>query len=259
MRVAVEHLASQAITGITTYNPNVWSSGSLIKRRTDLGTPFIGPIVGAVARPIEQSGAIPANYPHVISWSPTLDWSFWADGANAAATRRIQAYTFDKTTSTFGWLGFITLTFPSTGNETIQSMRISYEKYTTGTVAVSGTTVTGSGSAWVTDRMCVGCRIGFGSTDPTQITTWYYISAIGSNTSITLTSSIVSTLPAGTSYVIEDLRAIIATRNATPTNGGVFLVKGLHIDLFDPAGTTIPAAVATVFTVLWLPEKKLNT
>ena len=261
MRISVEHIASENITGITTYNPNVWSSGTLIKKRTDIGSPFIGLLVGAVARPVEQSAAIPSIYPHVISWSPTVDWTFWADNATAAATRRIQAYTFDKTTSTFGWLGYITLTFPTATNHTIQSMKMTYDIYTVGNVGVTGTTVAGNSTLWVTNKMCAGCRIGFGSTDPTQITAWYYISAIGGESSITLTAPITSNLLPSTPYVIEDLRAIVVTRNATTTNGGVFVAKGLYIGLFSNGGTTIPAAttVDNIRAVYWIADASVET
>lgn len=256
MKIAVEHSASEAITGITTYTSSKWTSGSLIKKRTDIGSaPFIGPIVGAVARPVEQSAAIPGIYPHVIPWSDDIDWVFLADNATAAATRRIQAYTFNKSTGQFGWLGFITLTYPAATNHTIRSLRMSYEKYTKGTVTVSTTSVTGLGSTWTTDRMCVGCRIGFGTTDPTKVTTWYYISAVGSDTSITLTAS-AGAIPAGTSYVIEDLRCVTVNTNATTTNGGVFVAKGLNYNIFTPAGTTIPAAttVDNIRAVYWLAD-----
>ena len=48
--------------------------------------------------------------------------------------------------------------------------------------------------------------------------------------------------PPGTPYVIEDLRAITATANATAVNGGLFVAKGLSIDLFGPTSFVIPAA-----------------
>src|SRR5690606_22635495 len=115
------------------------------------------------------------------------------------------------------------------------------DKHTVGTVSVSGTAVTGTSTNWQTDGACVGNRTGFGSTDPTQITTWFEITAIASNTSLTLDSS-PGTLAGGTPYVIEDLRVVAATTNNTATNGGLFVAKGLRPEAFIPSGTTIPAA-----------------
>jgi hypothetical protein len=69
-----------------------------------------------------------------------------------------------------------------------------------GTVAVSSTAVTGT-NTFFTSAM-VGYRIGFGSTDPTAISTWYTISAFSSITSITLSSS-AGTIGAGSAYVID--------------------------------------------------------
>jgi hypothetical protein len=103
-------------------------------------------------------------------------------------------------------------------------------------------------------------RIGFGSSDPTQINTWYEIVAVNSSTSLTLDSS-PGTIPPGTTYVIEDLRVVTATTNATATNGGLFVTKGLRPEAFTPAGVTIPAAVSTdnVRAVFWLADAPVVT
>lgn len=244
-------------TGITTYNPTVTNLGTLIKQYSGATNEdiYAGPARIGMARPMEQSTAIPGIYPHVISFSNTIDWVFLADNATAAATRRIIMYEYDKSTSTFNWKGFVTLTYPAATNHTIRGFRVSRELYTTGTVGVSGTAVTGSGTSWSTDRMSVGCRIGFGSTDPTQITTWYEISAVGGNTSITLTAT-AGTIGSGTDYVIEDIILITTTTNATATNGGLFVAKGIRPEIFTSVGTTIPAGVSTdnIRAVYWLAD-----
>lgn len=216
---------------------------------------FVGPFPVALARPMEQSTAIPGAFPWALQWSATKDWVFLADNAAAAATRRIVAYEYDRTTNAFTWKGFITLTYPTATNHTIRGFRMTYDTYSTGTVAVSGTAVTGTGTAWQTARFAVGARIGFGSTDPTQITTWYQISAIGSDTSITL-SSTAGTIASGTAFVIEEMRAVTVTTNATVTNGGLYVAKGLSIDTFLTIGTTIPAAttVDNIRAVYWLAD-----
>jgi hypothetical protein len=100
--------------------------------------------------------------------------------------------------------------------------------------------VTGTGTLWQASRLCVGSRIGFGSTDPHQISGWYEIAAIDSDTSITLIGN-PGTIAAGTPYVIEDLRIGITTTHATLTNGGMFVAKGLRLDALS-GGVVIPAA-----------------
>lgn len=249
-------------TGITTYDASVTNIGSLIKQYTGVTNEenFIGPAKIGLARPMEQSTAIPGIYPYVISFDENTDWVFLADGASASATRRIILYEYNKENSTFGWQGFIRLTFPSATNHTIRGFRVSRELYTSGTVEVSGTSVTGSGSTWSADRMSAGCRIGFGSTDPKQISTWYEISSVNSDTSITLNAS-AGIISSGTTYVIEDMMIIVTTTNATAVNGGLFVAKGIRKELFSPSGTVIPSAVSTdnVRAVYWLADASTVT
>jgi len=263
-------MATKAInfkfTGLTTpissYDQTKTNLGTLIKQYTGaLSTDkFAGPAKIGMARPMEQSTAIPGIYPHVIPFSSTIDWVFLADNAAAAATRRIILYEYNKETSIFNWKGFITLTYPTATAHTIRGFRVSRELYTSGTIGVSGTAVTGSSTTWSTDRMSVGSRIGFGSNDPTQISTWYEISAIGSNTSITLSSS-AGTISSGTSYVIEDIIILTSTTNATATNGGLYVAKGIRPEIFTSGGTTIPAAttVDNIRAVYWLADASTVT
>lgn len=246
-----------ATTPISLYDSTKTNLGTLIKQYTGLTNidKYAGPMKIGMARPMEQSTPIPGIYPHVYRFSSTIDHVFLADAATAAATRRIIMYVYNRDTSEFNWKGFITLTYPTATVHTIKGMRMVRNLYTTGTVAVSGTAVTGTGSTWTTDRMSVGSRIGFGSTDPSQISTWYRITAVGSNTGITIhaTAGVIS---AGTPYVIEDLQCMTSTTNATATNGGLFIAKGLNVDDFITTGTTIPAAttVDNIKAVYWLAD-----
>ncbi len=217
------------------------------------------------------AGTITGGTAYVIDKTYNKDWVFLADNAAVAATRRISLFQFDRDTSDFTWRGFITQTYPAATNHTIRGMRALYVKHTTGTVAVSGATVTGTSTTWSTDRVFIGSRIGFGSTDPTQISTWYYINAVGSNTSITIQSNITAsgtggtaanlTIGSGTAYVIEDLRVMTSTSNATTTNGGLFMTAGLSFNDFTSVGTTIAAAVATdkVKACYWLADASTVT
>jgi hypothetical protein len=132
---------------------------------------------------------------------------------------------------------------------------------------IASCTVTGTSTTFVTDRIAAGTastavaggggpRIGFGSTDPTQITQWYQIGFITSNTALNLTTS-PGVIPAGTAYVIEELRFAISLTNTTATNGGLFLLKGAsHLD-FTTAGNTFPSIASNVDNqrgVYWLAD-----
>jgi hypothetical protein len=215
---------------------------------------FVGPAPLGVANFGESSLAIPSAFVHPIKITDDLFWIFGADAATAAATRRVQLWTFVPSTNTYTLVGAVTLTFPTATAHTVRGFRAILDNYTTGTVAVSGTGVTGTGSAWLTG-LSVGSRIGFGSTNPTAITTWYQISAIGSDTSITLTGS-AGTIAAGTAYVIQDLMLVHATTNATVTNGGLFITKGLQWADFQNPASAIPAAttVDKIKATYWVKD-----
>ena len=337
----------------TQYNKDRWVLGSLIKKRTDLGTPFIGPMVNAVGRPNETVTPIPGIFPHAIQWAnkneryttgsvtvsgtavtgsgtswlsggiavgtcigfgttdpelvtswysidsitddthivlatsagtyaggtayvieniKQIDWVFIGDNATAAATRRIQLFEMDRSNSSLSFKGYVTMTMNAGGNQTLRGFRAIYDKYTTGTVQVATATVTGTGTNWQTNKMVAGntlmsSRIGFGSTDPTQIKTWYYINTITAEGNLTISTSAASnvaaniTVPAGTAYVIEDLRIAFVTTCATATNGGLFIAKGLSYADFVPAGTTIAFASATdsIKEVCWLADASTVT
>lgn len=199
------------------------------------------------------AGTIAEGTTFVIDKEVKKDWVFLADIATAATTRRISCFIYDRVESLFSWRGFITITYPTGGGvQTIRGMRAVYETYTTGTVAVSGATVTGTTTTWNSDRIAVGSRIGFGSTDPTQIATWYYINAVSSDTSLTLQSNITPTgtggtaanitIPADTAYVIEDLKILTSTTAAVIASAGLTMVNGISYDDFVVGGTTISAA-----------------
>lgn len=259
---AVEHNFTGTTTPYTSYNSTLTNLGTLIQQRTGATAldKFAGPMPIALARPMEASTAIAVAFPHVIEYSSDVHWVFLIENAAASATRRVVKYTYTLSTGTFTWDGFITLTFPTATNHTVRGFRMTRDLYTTGSASASGTAVTGSGGTlWSTSRIAVGTRIGFGSTDPTAITTWYEISAVGSDTGITLTAS-AGTVVSGP-YVIDELRAVVSTTNATLTNGGLFVAKGLRELIFTPTGTTIAAATTTdsIRAVYWLADASTVT
>lgn len=236
--------------GVESYDQDKLGLGPLMVQKSGSGDEnFAGPLPIAVIRPMEASTPIPLTYPWALQWSNTassqIDWIFLADVATAAATRRLGMATLDRLTGIFSYVGFVVVTFPGTSEaKTIRWLRGSYTKVTAGTVAVSGTGVTGTSTIFVTDGACAGNRIGFGSTDPSAITTWYEISSVDSETGITLTGS-AGTISAGTSYVIEDLRLLVGATSVTTSLGGVYMVEGLRIEQFNASGGTVPAAVST--------------
>lgn len=242
---AVEVLATSTVaTG--SYDSTKWNIGTLIRQKTGVNPEdnYIGPYPVSFVRPAEESTVIASMFPYVIDWSSTIQWVFLVENvAGATAARRVILYEYNKTLNTFNWKGFITMTLPTATAHTQRSLRVARYLHTTGTVEVSGTGVTGTSTQFTTERIGVGARIGFGSTDPTAITTWYIISAIGSDTGLTLSTS-AGTIAAGTSYVIEELRPMIVTTNATVANGGLFIAKGINYQDFTPSGTTIAASAA---------------
>ncbi len=233
--------------GLNSYDQDKLMLGELMCQMTGSNPEdkWAGPFPVGIVRPMEASTAIPGVFPWVMRWSASAtsekDWVFLADNATAASTRRVVFMTYDRKTTTPSLVGFITVTFPGTSEaKTIRALRMKYAKRTTGTVEVSGTAVTGSGTAFNVG-VDVGNRIGFGSTDPSAITTWYEVSAIGSATGITLTTS-AGTISAGTPYVIEQLSCLLAITSTTATNGGLYMVKGLRPEIFTTVGSAIPAA-----------------
>lgn len=233
--------------GLETYDQNKLGLGNMMVQATGPGEDdkFAGPMPITLLRTMEASTAIPFSYPWAMRWSQSAtsqwDWIFFADIATAAATRRIGMARLDRLTGNITYDGFITVTFPGTSEaKTIRALRMQYTKHTVGTASVSGTAVTGTSTLFSTDRVPVGCRIGFGSTDPSAITQWYEISAIGSNAGLTLTTS-AGTISDGP-YVIEDLRAILVVTSVTTSLGGIYVCKGLRRELFASGGGAVPAA-----------------
>lgn len=186
--------------------------------------------------------------PHVYKWSSNIYWIFTATIAAVAATRTLSFFEYNSNTNIITWKGNITLSGTTiAGNKLVRGLRAFVYEHSSGTVSTSGTstTITGDSTQFTTDRIAAGARIGFGSTDPTQITTWYEISSIASDTSLVINAAV--DLSAGTSYVIEEIRLAVATTNATLQNGGIHLIKGLNYSTFtlSLAGTTISEASST--------------
>lgn len=244
MKVAVEHLFTGATSGVAAYNSAVTTIGTLFQQYSGVSPSdrYVSTKPSAMANILETANS--SYYmPHVYKWSENIYWIFVATNAAVAATRTLGLFEFNVSAGTLTWKGFITLSGTTiAGNKLIRGLRGFVYKHTTGTVSTAGssTTITGNGTGFQTEGIAVGARIGFGSTDPTAITTWHEISAIASDTSLTISAA--ADLSAGTPYVIEEIRLLVACTNVTLTNGGPHLIKGLNYGTFQPGGTTIPEA-----------------
>jgi hypothetical protein len=246
MKAAVEHHFTGATAALGgTYDSNKTMIASLLRQASGAGVEdkFISTKPSAIVNIPEIFTSGSQFMPHVYKWSDNIYWIFTATNAAVAATRTIALSEFDASTSTLTYKGFITLSGTTvTGNKTVRSLRAAVYEHSSGTVSTSGssTTITGSSTQFTTDRIAVGARIGFGTTDPTAVTTWYEVTAIASDTSLTINAPV--NLSGGTAYVIEEIRIAIAVSSSVLLNGGVHLIKGLNYSTFTSGGTTITEA-----------------
>ncbi len=263
-KLASEFLISSSTSGVTlpTYSSSTISIGSLMRISTGITNAdnYVGPFSIGLARPNETGTAIPIAHISVIDWSPEIQWVIGSDNAAAAATRRFTLFEFNKVSSLYTWKGFIIVNYGAvTTVHTMRGHRALYQTYTEGTVEVSNFSVSGTGTVWTGNSINVGSRIGFGSTSPSAITSWYHITGITNNTELTITPS-AGISGASTPYVIEDLQVAYVTTNATAANGGLFIVKGLRYEDFSIGGTTIlTAATDNQKAVYRLLDRTPNT
>ncbi len=239
-KTAVEHRFTGATTPITSYDASKTNLGSLMRQKTGASNDdnWAGPHpicvnrIGSIASTISNT--------HILNWSPRYSWIFTTDVVAAAVSRRINYLIHDKQEDIISYQGFITANFTLAGAKTMRGLRAFVVEHTGGTVAVDGTGVIGSGTNFVTHRVSCGSRIGFGTTSPTGVTTWYEIaqSGIVDNNYLGLSAS-AGSLPSGTPYVIEELHIATSMTNATLGSGGLFLLKGLRPELFTAGGTNI--------------------
>lgn len=208
------------------YNSSKWNLGKGIIANNG-ATPidkYISPDFQAI-RPMEESTPFATMASYLHNHSSSIAYIFSAENSvAAAATRRIALWELNRKTGQRSWKGFITMTLATATAHTLRNFTIDVKQESTGSVGVSGTAVTGVGTLFNTNKVAIGARIGFGSTDPSQITTWYRISAKASDTGATLALS-AGTIAPGTPYVIQEFRPVYTATNATTTNGGTHIGK----------------------------------
>lgn len=245
MKAAVEHIFTGLTGSISSYTSSLTAIGPLIRQYSGSGTTsnYISPRTTTFSS-LPEVSTFTTSYPHVYKWSDRYYWIFTADISTAAITRRVVLYQYDKYNESVTYVGNVLLNFVTTaGAKTSRAIRGLVYEHTTGSVQSPNTVnITGSGTQFQTEGLAVGARIGFGTTDPTQVSTWYNITAIASDTALTVDLPV--SLSASTPYVAEEIRVAYACTNATAASGGLFLVKGLNYSTFQ-ASTTIAEATNT--------------
>ena len=223
-----------------------------------------------VLRYLHTTGTVAVAAPSSVYSTGTVTVSVaglvTGSGTTFAATHVGKMIGFGSTTVSQINCWYPIISFATTTSINILGASSAYAAGTSFVIADS--TVTGTGTLFQTDGIAAGTgatsvagglgpRIGFGSTDPTQITQWYHIGQIASDTSLVLTTS-PGVIPAGTAYVIEELRFALAISNSTTAAlGGLFLLKGAGYHDFTTAGSTFPAIASAVTNqrgVYWLAD-----
>jgi hypothetical protein len=112
----------------------------------------------------------------VITYRGDKKWLFCLKGfASTTTTIDIVMYEFDKSNYTYTYKGEIRTVSVNDPGTTQMGISANLDYYSAGTVSVNGTSVSGTGTNWIEGRIPIGARIGFGSTNPENITTWYRI------------------------------------------------------------------------------------
>lgn len=244
------------------YNSSKWNLGKglIANNWATAIDKYIAPDFQAI-RPMEESTAFAIVQISAYNLSSTIAYIFGVENSTGAtATRRVALWELNRKTGARSWKWFITMTLATATAHTVRDFKIDVKTESTWTVQTTGTALTGTWTAFATNKVAIGARIWFGSTDPSQITNWYRISARASDTGLTLGTSPWN-IPALTPYVIQEFRPVYAATNATTTNGGIHYGKGISIEDFTPAGTTIPLAVSTddQKAMYWLKDASTQT
>ncbi len=246
----------------SSYDKDKINLGYLMSKSVDENnTIFVSPIESRFIRSYEIYGGMLNSAIGAIKYNSNTIWVFYGRAVNVGENKNIFLSEYNISANTLTQLGYITCLLSVTGGysvgsfgQSIYSLTPSLEFHTGGTVSVSGNTVTGNNVNWFNDGVCIGNRIGFGSTNPDNITSWYEVNSLTTGNTMTIkqaynTDGSVRNLiiSAGTPYVIEDLRIMYSDYSAG--NGGngpnaqaLRVFKGLRKELFNPNAPTIPIA-----------------
>lgn len=228
----------------TGYHPNKLNLGKYIKLYTDKSSK-IKNYLSVMSNEALFSGYYYATHGSYMidtfKFSNDLVWIFTNTNINSNYIN-VGLYEHNLKTDDKSYKGRIQL--PRPNNYFDDFFKVIVDRHTTGTVSGTSSTITGTNTLWVTDRISVGARIGFGSKDASLIKTWYQITAINSDTSITIAEVLYTNIPANTPYIIEEIRIIqnLVQTNYVAANNGIFVTKGLNYNYFDLAFYTVPMA-----------------
>jgi hypothetical protein len=138
---------------------------------------YISPNITAFRDITQDSGVSNWGDLDAITYSGNTQWIFVLKGfTTSIATIDIGMYEFNKINFNYNYIGAVSCTATDTSNRSNQGIKANLDYYTGGTVEVNGTSVTGTSTDWISNRIPIGARIGFGSTNPGDISTWYRIS-----------------------------------------------------------------------------------
>lgn len=233
------------------YDHTKLNLGYLMKKSVDSNDKtFVSPLEPVFLRGYEIYGNWNNGSMDTVNYGDKI-WLFYVYPFETNTVKRIFLAEYNLTNNTFNELGSINSSLVSNNTHRVNNLTSSLEYHTGGTVSVSYSAVTGSGTSWITDGVCAGNRIGFGSTNSQDITSWYEVVSVTNDNLLTIKSGVSTDglvnpsliFSAGTSYVIEDLRLLYSNySSANAARRALYIVKGLRKEIFNSTQTTIPAA-----------------
>jgi uncharacterized delta-60 repeat protein len=170
-------IADTDTVSYSNYNPNKTVLGPMMYKTTgsSVNDYYMGPPSLAWDNISQDTGLSGFGLPFAMRYTDNIDIIFTNSWSVAGGTYRVAAYSFNKETSVYTYLGMINANTHNTSSSNWGSPVASINYYTAGTVSVTGFSVSGTSTNWGDNQINAGNRIGFGSTNPTEITTWYEI------------------------------------------------------------------------------------
>ena len=219
----------------TGYHPNKLNLGKYIKLYTDKSSKiknYLSVMSNEALFSAYYYASIGSYLIDTFKFSNDIVWIFTNQNQNTNFVN-IALYEHNLKTDDKSYKGRINLSRPNLYFEDFYKVLV--DRHVIGTISGTGSTITGTNTLWATDRIAAGARIGFGSKDASLIKTWYQITAINSDTSITIAEVLIANIPANTPYIIEEIRIVqnLVQTNYVANNNGISITKGLNYNYFD--------------------------
>ena len=180
-RKLIEYKISDTDTvSYSNYNSSKTVLGPMIYKFTgsSLSNYYIGPPDMEWRNITQDVGYSYFNQPSVTKYNDDLDLILipysWAN----MTFYRLVGYFFNKKTGDYTYLGLINNSTFNPVASLWSSPKVTFNYYTAGTVSVNRTIVSGTSTFWGDNQITAGSRIGFGSTDPNNITNWYELNGV---------------------------------------------------------------------------------